>query len=88
MPRYFLHVKTGPDLLRDPDGQEFDDLTAARQEAIEAARDLMAECLRSGRPLNLGREMVLADENGDVVATVTFRAALPVDDTSPQDSDG
>lgn len=80
MPRYFLHVRNGSDLLQDPDGQEFDDLAAARQEATEAARILMAECLRSGQPLGLGKEMAIADENGVVVATVPFKDAIPTED--------
>jgi hypothetical protein len=82
MPHYFLHVKTGSDLLQDPDGQEFDDLAAARQEAIESARDLMAECLRTDQPLGLQREMVIAGENGDTIEVLAFRAALPADSAS------
>jgi hypothetical protein len=84
MPLYFLHVKDASGLLQDPDGQECDDLAAARQEAIEAARDLMAECLRLGQPLGLGREMAIADESGEIISTVSFKAALPPDDHSPQ----
>jgi hypothetical protein len=82
MPRYFLHVKDGSDLLQDLDGQEFDDLTAAKQEAIGAVRDLMAECLRCGRPLGLSRAMVIADENGATLAMVLFESALPTENSS------
>ena len=79
MPHCFLHVRNGPDLLQDPDGQELADLAAAKEEAVAVARDLMAECLRSGQPLGLGRMMVIADENGDITYEVAFRAALPRD---------
>jgi hypothetical protein len=79
MPRYFLHVRDGSDLHQDPDGQEFDDLASAKQEAIEAAREVMAECLRCGRPLGLGRAMIIADENGVTVAEVSFETAVPHD---------
>jgi hypothetical protein len=80
MARYYLHVRERSSaLLQDPDGQELDDLASAKSEAIESARDLMAECLRSGRPLGLDRTMVVADENGATVAEVSFEAALPDD---------
>jgi hypothetical protein len=82
MPRYFLHVKDASGLLQDPDGQEFDDLAAARKEAIEAARELMAECLRLSQPLGLNREMAIADESGEIISTISFKAALPAEDPS------
>jgi hypothetical protein len=75
MPRYFLHVQNGSELA-DPDGAEFQDLTAAQQEATQSARDLMAECLRAGEPLGLGRTMVICDETGVVVATMPFAALI------------
>ena len=42
----------------------------------QAARDLMADCLKEGRSLALDRQMLVADLNGDVVATVLFSDAL------------
>jgi hypothetical protein len=81
LPALFLARKGR--LLQDPDGQELADLAAARQEAAAAARDLMAESLRAGRPLGLDRAMVVADENGGHVAEVSFEAALPAEDASP-----
>lgn len=87
MPRYFLHFKEGPDhfkegpdVIIDPEGQEFADLSAAHHEAAEVARDLMAERLRSGQPLGLGHEVIIANEYGDALATVVFQAALPEED--------
>ena len=79
MPRYFLHVNERSALLVDPDGQECADLAAARQEATEAARDLMAERLRAGEPLGLHREMIIADEHGTTFATLSFHEVVPDD---------
>jgi hypothetical protein len=76
MPHYFLDVRNGSDLLEDQDGQELGDLAAARQEALEAARELMAEDLRNGAPLCLDRVMVLADEKGHVGSEIPFGSAL------------
>jgi len=77
MPRYFLHIQDGADLLHDPDGQQFANLEAAQDEAMHVARELMADSLRAGRPLGLARAIVIADENGIVLAEVTFKSALP-----------
>jgi hypothetical protein len=77
MHRYFLHIRNGTELLADHDGQEFDDVAAAEQEAAQSARDLMAECLRLAQPLGLGREMVICDDAGSVVAKVPFAKAIP-----------
>lgn len=76
MPRYFLHVQDGFDLLEDPEGAEFQDVAAAEHEAAQAARDLMAERLRSGAPLGLRREMVICNETGAVISTVPFASTI------------
>jgi hypothetical protein len=47
---YFLHVRDGYKFISDPAGCVFRDLESARSEAIESARELMAEgLLRDGR---------------------------------------
>jgi hypothetical protein len=77
MSRYFFHVQNGSDVLQDPDGQEFSDLAVAKEEAAAAARDLMSECLRVGEPLGLHRKIVIEDEQGLTVASVTFPRLCP-----------
>ena len=63
-----------------PDGEELDDLGAAKGEAAAAARALMSEGLRAGAPLGLHREMIIEDEHGVPVASVSFAEALPAED--------
>lgn len=77
MPRYFLHVQDGSDLLEDFFGEDFDNVAAAEREAAAAARDLMAEALRCDKPLGLQKKMLINDEGGRTVSSVSFRAALP-----------
>jgi|EndMetStandDraft_5_1072996.scaffolds.fasta_scaffold95731_2 hypothetical protein len=79
MPRYFLHVQDGLDLLEDPCGQDFTDLPAAEREAAASARDLMAEALRCNEPLGLQKKVLVNNAAGHTVLTVTFAAALPAD---------
>jgi hypothetical protein len=80
MPRYFLHIQDGADLTEDPDGDEYVDVAAAEREAAEDARQLMAECLRWGKPLQASREMVISDARGIVISSVAFASAIPPDD--------
>jgi len=74
--RYYLHTLHDQVLMTDHDGEEFESLDGATEEAGQAARDLMADCLKEGRSLALDRQMLVADLNGDVVATVLFSDAL------------
>jgi len=50
---------------------------AAREEAAAVARDLMSDGLRAGAPLGLHREILIEDEQGTKLATLSFRQALP-----------
>jgi Domain of unknown function (DUF6894) len=80
MPRYFLHIKDRKSLVRDPEGQDFADLVTAKQEAAAAARELMSEDLLTGAPLGLHREMIIEDEQGVTLASLSFTEALPAED--------
>lgn len=70
MARYFFHIKNDIEVA-DPEGQELDNLAAARQQAVHYARDLAAEAVRQGE-VDLKHRIVIADEDGDAVLTVTF----------------
>jgi hypothetical protein len=77
MPYYFLHLRDDSQLIEDLEGQMFDDLAAAEREAIEGAREIMADSLRCGRALGIHREIVVSDDDGRTVSTVAFRTVLP-----------
>jgi CheY-like chemotaxis protein len=77
--RYFLHVRDGDARLADPDGANFIDLASARAEAIESARELIAECVRTGSPMGLHRVFDIANSSGQVLATVPFSDAIARD---------
>jgi len=76
MPRYFFHVREGSTYHRDEEGQELPDAEAARQEAINAAREMLGErLLHGGGSLN-HRSIEIADETGHVVDEINSRDAL------------
>jgi hypothetical protein len=70
--RYFIHIITDKERLVDPDGGEFAGLEAARAEASQSARDLMAEELRCGRPVPFTWKAQVADGDGNVLLTLPF----------------
>lgn len=76
MPRYFFHVREGSSFHRDEEGQELPDVEAARQEAVNAAREMLGEkLLHGGGSLN-HRTIEIADETGHVVDEINSRDAL------------
>ena len=77
MQRFFLHVQDRSNLILDPDGGLFDSLESAVKEARAAALELMAEALLAGEPLGLHRLVIVDDETGVTVASLSFVDALP-----------
>lgn len=75
MPKYFLHLRERENLLRDLEGAEFEDLNAARDEARQAIRDIVAEHIAAGQELRL-RTIEICDDKGNHVATVSLAAAI------------
>ena len=56
MPRFFLHIKDGSDLIRDEEGMDLPSAAHARPEAVVSARELWADAIKrdvtSGRTLS------------------------------------
>jgi len=73
---YFFHIKDEGDTIHDTEGRDFADLTAARAEAIESARELMSQRLLNEGRLGAGRVFEITDERGCTVLTVPFQDAL------------
>ena len=76
MSRFYLHQQFANGLIEDPDGTEAVDLTAAKHEAILAARQLLANAILTG-VLPLGTAFQITDEAGRMLVTVPFSDALP-----------
>jgi len=76
MARYFFNIKNDIEVA-DPEGQELDNLAAARQLAVAYARDLAAEAVRQGE-VDLNHRIVITDEDGDALLTVTFGEAFAI----------
>lgn len=48
MAKYYFHIRRGSDVARDPEGAEFASQELAREEAVTAARELLAQAVIRG----------------------------------------
>jgi uncharacterized protein DUF6894 len=74
--RFYFHLSAGEEITLDEEGTELPDLSAAEGEAVQAARELLAEAIKSGKP-DVPEFFVIADEAGRPLATVPLAAVLP-----------
>jgi hypothetical protein len=77
MPRYYLNVRQGQILHRDPEGAEFADLEQAREEAVHCARELVAAAITENEPVR--GHMEVADGDGLILATVRLRDIITIE---------
>jgi hypothetical protein len=75
MMHLYTNFRDGSDLVEDPNGADFTDLSVARHEATLAARELIAEHIRNGSTPGNG-QYEITDEAGRVVAAMTFDEAI------------
>jgi hypothetical protein len=74
--RYFFHILNEHERVRDHDGEEFANLASAREEAIQSARDLIAEELLCGRPAPSQWRIQIALEDDTILETVALASLL------------
>ena len=76
MPVYFFHLQSGDSVTDDNEGTELPDLQVAREYAVSAAKELLANAIRWG-----GREpperVIVSDEQGGELLTVFVTDVLP-----------
>jgi len=77
MPRFYIHLRNGDHIEPDSDGVEFDDLQAARQEALQCAREILADAIRAAKTDILVDSFIITDFKGRELATVLLKDALP-----------
>jgi hypothetical protein len=80
MPLYYLHIRDGAHLLLDPEGSNLPNLEAARTEAIEGARQLISEAVRTGSPLGMRRVFQIDNADGHTLLNVPFTDAINAGD--------
>jgi len=77
MGRYYFHLRLDDDrIIADQEGTDLPDTVAARLEALAAARQLLADAIKSGSE-HFPKAFVIADAEGHELETVPLAAALP-----------
>ena len=76
MPRYFFHIHDH-DVTLDEEGRELPDLAAARELALDSARELVCESIHHGH-LNLDHRIEVQDQQGETALVLTFREAFTI----------
>jgi hypothetical protein len=77
MIQYYFHLSTTTDdLIEDQEGADFPNLDSARQEALMAARELVADAVQTGRELSTDA-IIIEDDNGRQLDQVKLLAVLP-----------
>jgi len=74
--RFYFHLSAGNLITLDEEGTELPDLSAAKGEAVLAARELLADAIKSGDP-DVPEILVIADEAGQPLANVPLATVLP-----------
>ncbi|MEA3066213.1 MAG: hypothetical protein QOJ27_2674 [Sphingomonadales bacterium] len=75
MPHYYFHVCNGTGFIEDEEGQDLPDLEAARAEAVESARSIMAADVQRGM-LDLSSFIEIEDMEHQLVHTLGFEEAV------------
>jgi hypothetical protein len=77
MSRYFLHLKQADQsVVEDTEGYDLPSFQAAREEALQGIRDIVAADIKGGHEVTLAA-IVITDNQGRQLATVPVKAALP-----------
>jgi len=76
MPRFFLHFDDGTRRIEDKEGSDLPDLSAAREEAFSAARQLWAAAILKQQDIGPRRFLIVTDD-GNVSDVVEIDDALP-----------
>jgi hypothetical protein len=70
-----FHIRDGDQLYADEEGRWLPDIAAARAEARQSARDILADLLSDGRMLD-GQLIEIADGDGRVIEKVPLRTVV------------
>ena len=75
MPKFHFNIRDDRGLMPDDEGMELGDLEAARNEALESARELLADAIRAHKDVD-NMQIEIANEDGEVIQTLRVRDLL------------
>lgn len=78
MARYFFHLRETGSFSEDLEGAEFESDRQAKAEAVQAAREMLAEKVLEGSVID-GTSFEVTRADGSLVETIPFRSVLRLD---------
>jgi hypothetical protein len=75
MPKFYFNVRDGDEVIEDREGMDMPGSDAAEAEAMQAARELLAEQLKFGSTLDT-KEFEILNEKREKVLSLPFRSVL------------
>ena len=76
MGRFYFHLQDGGELIPDLEGTDLPNCDAARQEALQSAREILSDAIRAGKP-KTPEAFVIADEAGRMLDILPLAVVLP-----------
>jgi hypothetical protein len=73
---FYFHLRSGARIVADPEGSEWPDIESARQEALAAARHILADAIKSGAE-DIPEAFVITDCEGRELDTLPLASVLP-----------
>ncbi|TWF43926.1 DUF6894 family protein [Neorhizobium alkalisoli] len=78
MTRFYFHIRDGARYQEDPDGTECSDQQAAHEEAVVAAREILAVKVRQGEVID-GQVFEITDDTGTIVERLPLKSVLRIE---------
>ena len=75
MPQFYFYLKESGRMVSDQEGLELSSTEVARAEALDAAREILAQFVRSGEDLDV-ESLIVTDEDGHPIMSVSLRDVL------------
>jgi hypothetical protein len=75
MPTYYFHIRKADTIVNDEQGVDLPDLAAAREEARQALREMVAGHVSAGEKVRILAIEICDDRRNDL-ATVTLASAI------------
>ena len=76
MPKFYINFRHGDQIAKDDQGQDFPGLEEAEAAALVAARELLADNVKSGTDKSL-KAVIITDESGQELMTISANDILP-----------
>jgi hypothetical protein len=75
MTKFFFNIRDHDEYIEDAEGVELPGLGAAREEAISAAREMIADKVLRGEVID-GHVFEVTDETGEILERIPFKSVI------------